>query len=86
MNSWRELHCHLICLNTDHDGGAARAFIGISIFWFRERPKHFKKASHLLVLWYCLLVESMESVVNSDDLIEDWGFWRQEAVGNLETT
>ena len=81
LGSWMDLHSlrkfqsHFISLDTDHDGGTSWTFTGEDAFWLGKGPKHLEESSNLLILGNCLLVESMESVMDSDDLVENRGLW-----------
>ena len=72
-------------MNTDHYGRTSRIFGIVHAFGLTQRLQNLEKPSHLLVLRDCLLVQTMKSIVNCENLIEDRSLGRHEGVSYLKT-
>lgn len=73
-------------LNPNHDRRTHRIFIGVAAFGLRQRPEHLEESTDLLVFGDGLLVNSMESIMDSQDLIQNWGLVWQKGIGDFQTT
>jgi hypothetical protein len=65
------LQINFICLYPDHYWRAAWIFGAISALRLTQRFKNLKEASYFFILGDSLLVQSMESIMNSENLIEN---------------
>ena len=73
-------------LNSNHDRGTHRIFIRVAAFGLRQRSEHLEESTDLLVFGNGLLINSMESIMDSQDLVQYWGLVWQKGIGGFETT
>lgn len=67
--SLSNFYCYFWHLNSNHDGRAHTAFAIVYTFWFIEWPQHFEKPTDLFIFGDSLFIDSMEPVMNGENLI-----------------